>query len=56
MDGIKVGNEPSEPSDEHNLMSRAERGIFLLVAREQWAILLVHEPSRAEQRPNPAGS
>ena len=31
----KVGNEPSEPSDEHDLTSRAERDVFLLVAHEQ---------------------
>jgi hypothetical protein len=30
----RVGNEQSEPSDEHDLMSRAERDVFLLVAHE----------------------
>jgi hypothetical protein len=32
---FRVGNEPSEPSDEHDLMSRAERDVFLLIAHEQ---------------------
>jgi hypothetical protein len=31
---IRVGNEPSEPSDEQGLTSRAEQGVYSLVAHE----------------------